>query len=212
MKNDELAKLRTDYTGDPLAPEAMAADPLDELRQWLAVAKGYPVEDANAATLCTVDAEGMPRGRMVLLKSVDDGLVFFTNYESDKARECDAAGRCSLVFFWQPLGRQVRVEGAVARVSADASDAYFAQRPRLSQLGAWASDQSRPVPDRLALERRLSEAGQRFPDAVPRPPHWGGFRVTPTRVEFWQGHPGRLHDRVVYDGAGAKWTKKRLAP
>lgn len=211
MKNDELAKLRTDYTGEPLNAATMSEDPLEELRQWLAVARAYPVEDANAATLCTVDASGMPRGRMVLLKSVDDGLVFFTNYESDKARECEAAGRCSLVFFWQPLGRQVRVEGTVARVSSEDSDAYFAQRPRLSQLGAWASDQSRPVPDRAALEAGLENAAHRFPDLVPRPPHWGGYRVTPSRIEFWQGHPGRLHDRVVYD-RDETWTKRRLAP
>jgi pyridoxamine 5'-phosphate oxidase len=165
-------------------------------------------------TLATVGADGRPAARVVLLKELDArGFVFFTNYTSRKAGELDGAGYAALVFAWLNLERQVRIEGRVERISAPESDAYFAGRPRDSQIGAWASPQSRPITDRAELERLVDETRRRFGAGdIPRPEHWGGYRVIPDRVEFWQGRPGRLHDRLHYRLADGRWVLERLAP
>jgi pyridoxamine 5'-phosphate oxidase len=170
--------------------------------------------EPTAFALGTVGADGQPSVRVVLLKSVDaGGFVFYTNYESRKGRELLATPRAALCFHWQPLERQVRVEGDVESVSAAEADAYFASRPRGSQLGAWASQQSRPLADDAELERRLAEFTARFEGApVPRPPHWSGFRVRPRRVEFWRNMASRLHVRHVYTAEGAGWRVERLYP
>lgn len=192
-------------------------DPIAELDRWLADAvarSGLP--NPNAMTLATVDPDGRPSARIVLLKKLDaEGAVFFTNRGSRKGIALAAHPRAALLLHWDSLERQARLEGPVAEVPDDESDAYFASRPRGSQLSAWASAQSRPVPDRRALEQELEQAARRFEGRdVPRPPHWGGYRVVPHRVELWQGRPDRLHDRVLYerDGDGAAWSVRRLAP
>jgi pyridoxamine 5'-phosphate oxidase len=165
-------------------------------------------------TLATATLDGAPAARIVLLKDVDaNGFVFFTNYESDKASELDANPRACLVFFWAELERQVRVTGAVSRVDAGQSDAYFASRPLDSRLGAWASPQSRVIAGRDVLEREMARAASRFAGGVvPRPPHWGGYALAPATIEFWQGRPNRLHDRLRYQRAGDVWRIERLAP
>jgi pyridoxamine 5'-phosphate oxidase len=167
-------------------------------------------------TLATVGDDGRPSARIVLLRAADArGLTFYTNYASRKGRELDARPDAALLFFWPQLERQVRVEGRVGRGDADDADAYFAERPRASQVGAWASPQSEPIPDRAWLERAFEEQQHRFGAAgaaVPRPPHWGGYTLAPDLFEFWQGRASRLHDRIVYRRAGDAWTIGRLAP
>jgi pyridoxamine 5'-phosphate oxidase len=198
---------------EPLAPIA-DQDPIALFEQWLGEALKSEPNDANAMTLATVDADGLPDARIVLLKGVDDaGFTFFTNLGSAKGRELAASPKAALVFHWKSLRRQVRVRGDVAQVTPAESDAYFATRARSSQLGAWASEQSRELPDRLALERRIAEMGLKFGlGAVPRPPHWGGYRLTPRAIEFWRDRPFRLHERLVFDRAVGGWTVRRLYP
>jgi pyridoxamine 5'-phosphate oxidase len=189
------------------------ADPLGQFQHWYehAVAAGLPEPEAMA--LATATPEGVPSVRFVLLKGIDDrGVEFFTNYESRKARELIANPRAALAILWKPLQRQVRLEGPVEQLSAEASDAYFATRSRGSQLGAWASRQSDTIPDRVWLENRLTEFTAQYPDTVPRPPHWGGFLLRPDAIEFWEGRPNRLHDRELFTRDERGWTSVRLSP
>ena len=192
----------------------MHRTPLQQLAAWLADARAAALTQPDAMTLATASAEGVPSARMVLLRGLDDrGAVFYTNAESRKGRELLENPRAALVFHWEPLGRQVRLEGPVERVDDEESDAYFASRPLPSRLGAWASDQSRPIESREALMASYAEAAARFGDGpVPRPPHWYGFRLVPDAVEFWEHGAHRLHDRIRYTRAGACWIAERLAP
>lgn len=192
------------------------ADPVRQFRRWLDDAREHAgVAYPEAAVLATVGPEGSPQGRVVLLKeSSEEGFTFYTNFQSEKGRALAANPAAEMVFYWQALWRQVRVRGAVERVSNADADEYFASRPRESQLGAWASDQSEPLESREALDARFREAEERYLGGpVPRPPHWGGYRVRARRIEFWQGRSGRLHDRFVYERSrGGGWKLTRLNP
>ena len=192
-----------------------ATDPFAVFETWFAEAAAREPADPNAMTLATVAADGAPSARIVLMKGRDRrGFVFYTNTQSRKGDELGANRRAALLFHWKSLGRQVRIEGAVEAVTAADADAYYASRPRNSRLGAWASDQSRPLPARAELERRLAEAERRFPhDHIPRPPHWAGYRLLPARFEFWQDMPFRLHDRTVFARApSGGWEVGKLFP
>jgi pyridoxamine 5'-phosphate oxidase len=211
----DLAGLRRTYDRGALAEEQVAADPLDQFRRWMHDALIFGVPEPNAMVLATSSADGMPSARTVLLKGVtDEGFAFFTNYESEKAADLAANPRAALVFPWHVMERQVRVSGTVVRLSEGESLAYFRTRPRESQLGAWASAQSTVVSGRQQLDEAYAAVEQRFPaDAdVPKPPFWGGYRVLPAEVEFWQGRHGRLHDRLRYRRADQGWKLERLAP
>jgi pyridoxamine 5'-phosphate oxidase len=210
----DISRLRSEYTGPWLNEADAGHDPLALFRAWFddAVAAGEP--EANAMTLATATPGGVPSARMVLLKGADQrGFTFFTNYGSRKGRELAANPLAALVLYWGIVKRQVRVEGRVERVTPEESAAYFATRPRGARLGALASDQSAVIAGREVLERRLAELEAAHPgDDVPMPADWGGFRVVPDVIEFWQGRPNRLHDRLSFRRAGADWTRERLAP
>jgi pyridoxamine 5'-phosphate oxidase len=193
---------------------AVITDPFARFADWMKEAWAHEPDDANAMTLATVAADGAPSARIVLLKGADErGFVFYTNTESRKGEELAANTRTALLFHWKPQGRQVRIEGHVEPVTAQEADTYYASRPRISRLGAWASDQSRELPERAELERRLAEYAAKYPgEIIPRPPHWSGYRVVPERFEFWQNMPFRLHDRTVYTRAAGGWSIGKLFP
>jgi pyridoxamine 5'-phosphate oxidase len=208
-----VAQLRQEYMRSGLSEQQAGADPLRLFGAWLedAVRAGLPLP--NAMTLATVSAEGAPDARIVLLKGLErGGFAFYTNYASRKAHQIDARPLACLVFQWSELERQVRIEGEVEKVSEAESDAYFASRPLGARLSAWASAQSASVASRKVLEDAMEQARRRHGEAPPRPPHWGGYRVIPRRLEFWQGRADRLHDRLLYTASGAGWKIERLAP
>ncbi|MCB0593874.1 MAG: pyridoxamine 5'-phosphate oxidase [Lewinellaceae bacterium] len=212
----DIQKLRKDYTAHTLELEGVSAEPLAQFRAWFEQAVEAQVPEPNAMTLATCTPEGKPSARIVLLKGVEEeGFVFFTNYNSRKGRELEQNPRAALVFLWHELQRQVRVEGTVKKISPEASTLYFQSRPKGSQIGAWASPQSSPIVSRSILEQKAEDLAGQYAAVphLPRPHYWGGYALTPTSVEFWQGRSSRLHDRIRYrlEGNGA-WKAERLAP
>lgn len=211
---DRVARLRREYSRAGLTEAGSHPNPIEQFRRWFDEALDADLHEPNAMTLATATPGGRPSARVVLLKGFDErGFVFYTNYEGRKAREIEANPNCALVFYWGELERQVRVEGRVGRIPERESDAYFASRPRGSRIGAWASEQSRPAQSRDVLEERLRALEAEYEGGeIPRPPFWGGYRVEPEVVEFWQGRENRLHDRLVYRFAGGVWERERLQP
>lgn len=212
--NLSVADLRKNYTQAGLLEEEADPNPWVQFKVWLEQAIAAELPEPNAMTLATASPEGQPFARMVLLKGFDEqGFVFFTNYNSQKGQQLTNNAQAALVFWWAELERQVRIEGRVESVSPQESDEYFTSRPLLSQLGAWASEQSTVIASRQVLEDRLQQLEQEYQEQViPRPPHWGGFRVIPHTLEFWQGRPSRLHDRLCYRLQEGQWRRERLAP
>lgn len=214
MSLTNVAQLRTDYTQAQLTEASVAANPHEQFARWFEQALAANVMEPSAMVLATAGANGEPNARIVLLKGVDTGFLFYTNYSSSKGSELTQNPRASLLFFWPELQRQVRVRGAVSRLSVEESTAYFTSRPRESQLGAWASEQSTIIDSRDVLERRYTEYEERFTaeTTVPKPPTWGGYRLMAESVEFWQGRASRLHDRLLYEQHQGEWTIHRLSP
>jgi pyridoxamine 5'-phosphate oxidase len=209
-----IADLRRDYTRARLDEASVGADPLVEFARWFDEAVQAEARDPNAMTLATATAEGVPSARIVLLKGFDErGFVFFTDYRSQKGTELISNPHAALVFYWPELERQVRITGSTSRTESEESEAYFRSRPRESRIGAWISHQSEVIASRQQLEARVPEVESRYPgEEVPLPPYWGGFRLRPDLIEFWQGRTSRLHDRLRYVRDGERWRLERLSP
>lgn len=215
MDPETLAQLRREYTLHTLNEEDMSVSPFEQFKKWWQDAEQSKIDELNAMTLSTIDKEGMPDARTVLLKANDEtGFVFFTNYNSSKSVQLDHNNKCCLLFFWKELERQVRIHGMAEKISAKESLDYFDSRPEGSKIGAWASPQSMVVAGKAWLKETFDYYTERFKQGkIPRPPHWGGYRVKPVAIEFWQGRPSRMHDRILYTAAPAgEWKKERLAP
>lgn len=209
-----INQVRRDFAQKSLDQSDVAKNPIEQLSNWIEEAINAQILDPYAMMVSTVNADGEPHSRIVYLREIiENGLVFYTNYNSQKGHDLEANPKVSINFFWVEVERQVRIEGEVTKHAPEASDAYFSQRPRESQLGAWASDQSSEIETRADLEQRLHDMEKRFEgEEVPRPPHWGGYVVKPTYFEFWQGRPSRLHDRVFYRWENKQWEIGRLMP
>jgi len=215
MKPEELSQLRKDYTMDSLNEDDVDNSPIIQFEKWWKDATESAILEMNAMTVASTGTDGMPDARIVLLKGVDEkGFVFFTNYNSAKSKQLEQNGNCCLLFFWKELERQVRITGVAEKISATESIAYFNSRPEGSKLGAWASPQSMVVAGKAMLIETYQYYAERFKHGeIPRPPHWGGYRVRPVRIEFWQGRPSRMHDRILYTKAPeGNWKIERLAP
>jgi len=216
MTDQQLADLRQTYSQRTLTEADVQPDAVRQFQAWLDEALAARLDEPTAMTLSTVNEAGQPAARIVLLKGLpdDEGFLFFTNYESRKGQELATSPLAALTFFWPGLERQVRVEGRVEKASEEVSTEYFQSRPRSSQVGAWASPQSQPIRSREELEQREQDVAARFAELepLPRPEHWGGYVLRPHRVEFWQGRPSRLHDRIVFELHGGNWRTSRLAP
>lgn len=213
--NHNIAAIRKNYSKQALADESVSAHPMEQFSKWLEEALQAEAAEATALVLSTVNAAGKPSARVVLLKNVSpDGFIFYTNYNSRKGRDLAVNPFAAITFFWPALERQVRVEGKVAKVAPQVSDDYFHSRPKGSQIGAWASPQSQPIASRELLEEADKAYTEQFAGAtqIPRPAHWGGYQLQPERIEFWQGRPNRLHDRIVYELQDNNWHISRLAP
>lgn len=209
-----IADLRKDYSRASLSELEVAADPIEQFSVWFDEATKAQIPEPNAMSVATVGTDGRPSSRIVLIKQFDrQGFTWFTNYDSRKGKEVDAHPYVALLFHWVELERQVRIEGKIERVGSAESDAYFLSRPLASQLGAIASQQSQPVADRAAMEQQYEATKTQFGDHPQRPAHWGGYRVIPDRIEFWQGRPSRMHDRILYvRGDSGEWERRRLQP
>ena len=215
MSQNNIAELRITYVTTPLERDNLADDPFVQLRSWLDEAIAQKFLEPNAICLATVSADGVPTARMVLLKGLDHGLLFFTNYESQKGQALAQNPHAAIVFYWDRLYRQVRVTGVVEKLTQEESADYFYSRPRANQVGAWSSPQSQPIPNRSVLEQQEAKYTDQFAgvDPIPLPPHWGGYRLLPNSFEFWQGRIGRLHDRWLYKRESAEqWDISQLAP
>ena len=215
MEPEELAKIRKDYTLHSLNEEDVATSPIQQFDKWWQDAHESKILEMNAMTLATTSKDGMADARIVLLKAFDEkGFVFFTNYNSAKSSQLDLNGNCCLLFFWKELERQVRINGVAEKISAKESIDYFDSRPEGSKIGAWASPQSMVVAGKAMLKETFQFYAERFKHGkIPKPPHWGGYRVKPIRIEFWQGRPSRMHDRILYTkSTSGDWKTERLAP
>ena len=218
MKPEEIAQLRKDYTLHTLNEDEVDPSPLAQFQRWWNDAEKSQIDEMNAMTLATTGQDGMPEARTVLLKAFDEkGFVFFTNYNSAKSQQLDFNANCCLLFFWKELERQVRINGIAEKISVKESIEYFDSRPDGSKIGAWASPQSVVVAGKTWLKETFEYYAERFKHGkIPKPPHWGGYRVKPTKIEFWQGRPSRMHDRILYtpvaDSAEGQWKTERLAP
>lgn len=212
---NDIASLRQEYSKASLDVKSVSQDPISQFTKWFEEAVTAKIPEPNAMNLATVNENGRPASRIVLLKGVEDyKFVFYTNYQSRKGKELDSNPACSLTFFWPELERQVRIEGVAARVDEKRSEKYFQSRPRGSQVGAWASPQSTLISDRALLEERAKQIEEKFKEqeVLPKPNQWGGYEVDPLMIEFWQGRPSRLHDRILYTRDESGWKINRLAP
>jgi pyridoxamine 5'-phosphate oxidase len=208
-----IADIRKEYTLEKLDADSVKNDPIDQFNNWLEEAMKAEILEPTAMHLATVSAEGKPSGRIVLLKGIDTGFLFFTNYESKKGQDLAINPFASLTFYWAELERQVRIEGSIEKVSKDISEKYFHSRPKGSQIGAIVSPQSQVITDRSVLEEKIVSLEKQYQDSLPpRPEHWGGYRLLPIALEFWQGRASRLHDRIRYRKEGINWMIERLAP